>query len=177
INEVRSRKGKNHNNAGTALDQRVADPEVRIAASGHKKAEGGDFEHLTSGPSGKPPMQNCVPPVGRRYNTYHLKHWSLSGEPPTVRRSSSRTAGQQLTDIQCVNGRHGNVWFNLWMITFGDSPVGSGETPMERRSKASLSSGHCLDPVLHWRFVDQYRRLTTLSPVHSGSTQSSVSHR
>ncbi|MCD9640603.1 hypothetical protein HAX54_026009, partial [Datura stramonium] len=53
-------------------------------------------------------------------------------------------------------------------MTFGDSPVGSGEMPMEHRSKASLASGHCLDPVLHRRFANQYRRLASLSPVYIG---------
>ncbi|MCD7462859.1 hypothetical protein HAX54_049538, partial [Datura stramonium] len=45
------------------------------------------------------------------------------------------------------------------------------KTPMKRRSKASLASSHYLDPMLHRRFTDRYRRLTTLSPVHVGSAQ------
>ncbi|MCD7456659.1 hypothetical protein HAX54_032605, partial [Datura stramonium] len=61
-------------------------------------------------------------------------------------------------------------------MTFGDSPVGSGKMPVERRSKASLVLDHYLDPVLHRRFTDQYRRFAALSPFHPGSTQSSVSH-
>ncbi|MCE3049798.1 hypothetical protein HAX54_045809, partial [Datura stramonium] len=40
-------------------------------------------------------------------------------------------------------------------MTFGDSPVGSGETPMERRSNMKLALGQCLDPALHWRFMDR----------------------
>ncbi|MCD9639019.1 hypothetical protein HAX54_023263, partial [Datura stramonium] len=46
---------------------------------------------------------------------------------------------------------------NLGTMTFGDSLVGSGETPMKHRYKASLASGHYLDPVLHRRFTDRYR--------------------
>ncbi|MCE0482247.1 hypothetical protein HAX54_040829 [Datura stramonium] len=76
-----------------------------------------------------------------------------------------------------VTGRHGNVWFNLGMMKFSNSQVGSGETPREYRSKVLLASGHCLDPVLYRRFLDQYRRLAALSPVHPRSSQSSVSHQ
>ncbi|MCE2054881.1 hypothetical protein HAX54_038741, partial [Datura stramonium] len=82
INEGRRKEGKNHNNVGTALDRRSGDPDVRTATSGHKKAQGWDFKYLTGGHSGEPLMQNRVPPVGHRYNTYHLKNWSPSGGSP-----------------------------------------------------------------------------------------------
>ncbi|MCD7451933.1 hypothetical protein HAX54_014122, partial [Datura stramonium] len=47
-------------------------------------------------------------------------------------------------------------------MTFSDSPVGSGKTPMKCQSKESLASGHFLAPVLHRRLADQYRQLTAL---------------
>ncbi|MCD7456246.1 hypothetical protein HAX54_031027, partial [Datura stramonium] len=44
-------------------------------------------------------------------------------------------------------------------MTFGDSLVRSGETLMKYRSKESLASGHCMDPVLHRWLVPQTHRL------------------
>ncbi|MCD9646097.1 hypothetical protein HAX54_035624, partial [Datura stramonium] len=51
-------------------------------------------------------------------------------------------------------------------MTFGDSSVESGETPMERWSKALFALFHYLDLVLHWGFADQYRQVAALSSVH-----------
>ncbi|MCE5166163.1 hypothetical protein HAX54_015236, partial [Datura stramonium] len=67
-----------------------------------KKGRRLDFEYLTGGHSGESLMQNCVPPISRRYNTDHLKHWSLSSGPSADRRSSSRTTGQPPVEIQCT---------------------------------------------------------------------------
>ncbi|MCD7446345.1 hypothetical protein HAX54_004333, partial [Datura stramonium] len=57
---------------------------------------------------------------------------------------------------------------DLGMTTFGDSPVGSGETLMKRRSNLQLASSHCLDPMLHRESaVDRgfLLRLTGASPI------------
>ncbi|MCD9559125.1 hypothetical protein HAX54_016859, partial [Datura stramonium] len=156
----RSKEGKNHNNTGTALDWRVTDPEEQTTASGHKKEEGWDFEHLTS----EPLMKNRI-------------RLSIA--------SYSQLIYGELGMISSVNGKSGGT------------PVQFEEPPMQSRSrdddfwrftggvrrnvdemlvKASLASSRCLDLVLNWGLENQYWRLTTLSSVHTGLSQSSVSY-
>ncbi|MCD9638398.1 hypothetical protein HAX54_022340 [Datura stramonium] len=97
--------------------------------------------------------------VYRRFLTNYLSIEYPSGEPLEECRPHSRTT---------------ILGIALGTTTFGYSPVGSGEIPMERQSNLQC---HCLESALRRRLADQNQCLTAggifVCPVYCFASQDS----